>query len=111
MSAVREAILDLWSAGESAPEIVAALNLTAGEPEAYVRTTVQRARARKDPRAVLRGSGQRGEFASVRIARASNAYKKIAGAAAARHLTPETLMTMLLVNIGEHDLFKAVLDD
>lgn len=51
--ATREAILDSWAAGRTAPQIAAAAGTNAG----IVRNIVSAARRRGDPRAALRNEG------------------------------------------------------
>lgn len=49
----RDQILDMWAAGIASPQISAELGVTAD----YVRRVAYRARAERDPRAVLRVTG------------------------------------------------------
>lgn len=111
MSQVREAILDRWAEGQTSPQIVEALNIGGVSADAYVRATVRRARQVGDHRAQIRGGAFRGRYIKVRMAITTAPARSITAEAARRGISPEALAAMVLVNVGEHDLFKAVLDD
>jgi hypothetical protein len=88
-----EAILDRWAKGQTSVEIAFALNIA---PEA-VRTVVQRARKRGDPRADRRCKPA--------------PFSKMNREAKRRGMTRRELERLILRFVARDNLFAAVLDD